>query len=96
MATKLTPARALKAAQRAAFRQGFKDAINARAPAHEHLPPHLLGYYNAGHHEGWPKRLVPTTIVTARGPLVERCTLERAAFLLATNSRTPGARRDRA
>ena len=69
------------------YNAGYRDAINGRKPDNENF------YYLMGHEEGWPKRLIPTTIMTSHGPITERCTLERAAFLLASNSRTPGARR---
>ena len=74
-------------ATRAAYNQGYADAINGRQPTDTGF------FYMLGHEEGWPKRLIPTTIMTAHGPITERCSLERASFLLASNSRTPGARR---
>lgn len=80
-----------RAAQRAAYNQGYRDAINARPP----MPsdPLLSFYYMAGHEEGWPKRIVETIITTPRGPVRERCTIERAAYLMQTHTRLPGGRR---
>lgn len=77
---------------RETFNRGYHDAVNARAPQDADF------YYMLGHQEGWPKRLVPTYISTPRGPVIERCTLERAAYILASytkssNHRTPGGRR---
>ena len=78
-----------KADQHAAYNQGYVDAINARpANPNQTTPPHLVFYYNAGHTEGWPKRLIPTTIMTPRGPITERCSLERALYLAANNLHT--------
>lgn len=80
-----------RAAQRAAYNQGYKDALNNRPP----MPtdPLLSFYYLAGHDEAQPKRLVPTTIMTRSGPVTELCTLERALFLQAVNHHVPGGRR---
>lgn len=77
-----------KAQQRIAYNQGYHDAINARAANAVHIPHHLVFYYQAGHAEGWPKRLIPTTIMTPRGPITELCSLERALFLSANNLHT--------
>lgn len=82
---------ARRAAQRAAYNQGFRDSLN-NLPATP-SDPLLSFYYHAGYEEAEPKRLVPTTIITARGPLVEMCTLERAAYLQAANFHVPGGRR---
>jgi hypothetical protein len=73
---------------RDAFNAGYKDSINNR-PA---VSPGDF-YYMMGYDEGYPKRHVTTYIITARGPVKERCSLERAAFLLAHNRHVPGARR---
>lgn len=77
-----------RADARAAYNRGYQDALNARAPE---APGDF--YYMIGHDEGWPKRMVMTYVMTSRGPVSERCTLERAAFLLSTNARIPGGRR---
>lgn len=76
-----------KQERRTAYNAGYRDAINGRVAAQADA------FYLMGHNEGWPKRLIPTTIITPHGPITERCTLERAAFLVASNSRMPGARR---
>jgi hypothetical protein len=88
-------AKTRKALQRAAYNQGYHDAINARAPSTIFSADHPFHfYYSCGHDEGWPKRLVDTFILTAHGPVRERCTLERAAYLSDTlNFRMPGGRR---
>ena len=73
-----------RAAQRAAYNLGYRDAINARAPAPPEAissTPSLLFYYNTGHEEGWPLRMVDTYVMTPRGPVRERCTLDRAAVI---------------
>lgn len=80
-----------QAAQRAAYNAGYRDALNS-LPATP-TDPLLSFFYLAGHEEAQPKRLVPTTIVTRNGPVTEYCTLERAAFLQATNHHVPGGRR---
>lgn len=77
-----------KTDQHTAYNQGYLDAINARAANAMHTPSHLVFYYNTGHTEGWPKRLIPTTIMTPRGPITERCSLERALYLAANNLHT--------
>lgn len=74
--------------KQAAYNQGYLDAINARAAHPTQTTPDLTFYYNAGHTEGWPKRLIPTTIMTPRGPITERCSLERALYLAANNLHT--------
>lgn len=74
-------------ATQASYNQGYSDAINGRAPADTGF------FYMLGHEEGWPKRLIPTTIITRNGPITERCTLERAAYLQALNYAMPGGRR---
>lgn len=77
-----------KAQQRIAYNQGYHDAINARAAQVGQVALDLIFYYNAGHAEGWPKRLIPTTIMTPRGPITELCSLERALYLAANNLHT--------
>lgn len=74
-----------KTDQHTAYNQGYLDAINARAAQPTQTSPGLTFYYNAGHTEGWPKRLIPTTIMTPRGPITEHCSLERALYLAANN-----------
>jgi hypothetical protein len=74
--------------KQAAYNQGYVDAINARPANPTQTPSHLAFYYSAGHTEGWPKRLIPTTIMTPRGPITERCSLERALYLAANNLHT--------
>lgn len=73
---------------RTAYNQGYLDAINARPANPTQTPSHLVFYYSAGHAEGWPKRLIPTTIMTPRGPITELCSLERALYLAANNLHT--------
>lgn len=82
-----------KQERRTAYNAGYLDAINGRAKNYAGISLDALFYYDAGHDEGWPKRLIPTTILTAHGPVTERCTLERAGFILAANARMPGGRR---
>lgn len=82
-----------KQERRTAYNAGYRDAINGRAKNYAGIPLHTLFYYDAGHNEGWPKRLIPTTIMTSHGPVTERCTLERAAFLVAANRNISGGRR---
>jgi hypothetical protein len=77
-----------KTDQHTAYNLGYADAINARAANADHIYPHLAFYYQAGHAEGWPKRLIPTTIMTPRGPITEHCSLERALYLAANNLHT--------
>jgi hypothetical protein len=83
----------LRAAQRNAYNRGYKDALNNRAKSYAGIPLHLLFYYDAGHDEAQPKRLVPTTVLTPSGPITELCTLERAMFLQSANRHVPGGRR---
>lgn len=86
--------KAHRALMHTAYNQGYQDALNARAPlSPDPANPDYTFHYLAGHCEGWPKRLVETIITTAHGPVRERCTVERAAFLLASNARMPGGRR---
>ena len=73
---------------RTAYNQGYLDAINARPANPNQTTPDLTFYYSAGHAEGWPKRLIPTTIMTPRGPITELCSLERALYLAANNLHT--------
>ena len=79
--------------RRKSYNAGYVDALNNRPKSYAGIPLDHVFFYDLGHSEGWPKRLVPTTIMTSHGPITERCTLERAAFLVASNSRTPGGRR---
>lgn len=80
-------------ATQTSYNQGYSDAINGKAKNYAGIPLDHLFYYDLGHEEGWPKRLIPTTIITRNGPITERCTLERAAYLQALNYAMPGGRR---
>jgi hypothetical protein len=82
---------ATRAAQRAAFNAGYRDAINnlPRTPDN----PLLTYYYEMGYTEGVPKRLVPTYISTPSGPVCANLTLAHASFLQMSNRHTPGGRR---
>jgi len=77
-----------KTDQQTAYNLGYADAINARAARVGQVALDLMFYYNAGHAEGWPKRMIPTTIMTPRGPITEHCSLERALYLAANNLHT--------
>lgn len=80
-----------RAARRAAYNAGFRDAIN-NLPATP-SDPLLTYYYQMGYDEGVPKRRVPTFISTPTGPIRANVSLEQAAFLQSSNGRTPGGRR---
>jgi len=71
----------LRQQKHAAYNTGYKEAINSLEPKPAGFAPDFLFYYYRGHQEGYPQRLIPTTIMTRSGPITEHCSTERALYL---------------